>query len=63
MRRLIIKLLILGVLNEAFVMMGRGGGNSTIKVNCEEGRHMSKLLNGKFKVLISDGVEFKDDDD
>lgn len=54
MRRLIIKMLEIGFLDEIFVNM-----KQNICVYVEEGRHANKLLLGKFKMVISQGV--KDD--
>ena len=56
-RRLIIKMLILSVFDEIFVQ-----GKQSICVYIEEGRHASKLINGKFSLMISKGVAVPQND-
>ena len=48
LRRLIIKMLEIGFLDEIFVNM-----KQNICVYVEEGRHANKLLQGKYKMKIS----------
>ena len=52
-RRLIIKLLMLGALEEIFVQMRRGAGSGQISVYIQVYKNAVKIENGRIKVLIS----------
>ena len=56
-RRLIIKMLILGVLEEIFVSLRRGNQGNNIAVYVDVGKNASRLEKGKFKVLLSSGID------
>ena len=56
LRRLIIKLLSLGILEETFVSM-KVMNNTNVAVYITLGRHASKLEEGRLKVPLSAGVE------
>ena len=57
-RRLIIKLLILGVLEEHFIQLkGKFGGG--VAVYIELGKNAGKIEKGKIKVFLSNGVDNK----
>lgn len=49
-RRLIIKMLIVGVLEEVFVSLRRGNQGNNIIVYVDVGKYVHKLENGKLKV-------------
>ena len=57
MRRLIIKMLILGCLEETFVSLRRGNTGNNIAVYVGAGKNASKLERGKIKVLLSQGED------
>ena len=56
-RRLIIKMLILGCLEEIFVSLRRGNSGNNIAVYVGSGKNAGKLEKRKFKVLLSHGVD------
>ena len=57
-RRLLIKLLILGVLEEVFVSVTQ---NNTILVYLQVKNHVEKLRSGRLKVILSQGFEKQDE--
>lgn len=59
-RRMIIKLLILGALEEVFIQMRRGAGSGQISVYIQVYKNAVKIENGKVRVMISQGVSHDD---
>jgi bloom syndrome protein len=56
LRRLVIKLLALGILEETFVSM-KVMNNTNVAVYVTIGRHAKKFEEGRLKVMLSNGVE------
>ena len=56
LRRLILKLLIMNAIEEEFIKMQTGPTTSII-VYLRVGRNAIKVRNGKFKVIMSNGID------